>query len=48
MNKLTKVLIVSPTYNEIESIHSLITRIGTIREALANRYDLSLLVVDDN
>ena len=48
MDKLPKVLIVSPTYNEIESIHSLITRIGTVREELANRYDLSLLVVDDN
>lgn len=48
MAKIPKVLIVSPTYNEIESIHGLITRIGTTRDELENCYDLSLLVVDDN
>jgi len=42
------VLIVTPTYNEIESIHALITRLVVVKEELAARYDISLLVVDDN
>jgi len=46
--KIPKVLIVSPTYNEIESIHGLITRLSDVREKLVTRYDLSLLIVDDN
>ncbi len=48
MDKLPKVLIVTPTYNEIESIHALITRLVAVKEELAARYDISLLVVDDN
>jgi len=49
----TKVLIVSPTYNEIESIGNLISRITTVRHQLAARsnehsYDIDLLIVDDN
>ncbi|MEI7454718.1 MAG: polyprenol monophosphomannose synthase [Actinomycetes bacterium] len=48
MDKLPKVLIVTPTYNEIESIHALITRLVVVKEELAARYDISLLVVDDN
>ncbi|MBU6243347.1 MAG: polyprenol monophosphomannose synthase [Acidobacteria bacterium] len=48
MDKLPKVLIVSPTFNEIESIHGLITRISQVRKDLADRYDISLLIVDDN
>ncbi len=48
MDKLPKVLIVTPTYNEIESIHALITRLVVVKDELAARYDISLLVVDDN
>ena len=48
MDKLPKVLIVTPTYNEIESIHALITRLVVVKEELAARYEISLLVVDDN
>jgi len=48
VDKLPKVLIVTPTYNEIESIHALITRLVVVKEELAARYDISLLVVDDN
>ncbi len=48
MDKLPKVLIVTPTYNEIESIHALITRLVAVKNELATKYDISLLVVDDN
>jgi dolichol-phosphate mannosyltransferase len=48
VDKLPKVLIVTPTYNEIESIHALITRLVVVKDELAARYDISLLVVDDN
>ena len=48
MDRLPKVLIVTPTYNEIESIHALITRLVVVKDELAARYDISLLVVDDN
>ena len=49
----SKVLIVSPTYNEIESIAHLISRIAHVRKELAHRrdshsYEIDLLIVDDN
>ena len=48
-----KVLIVSPTYNEIESIGNLINRISSVRNTLSDssrdmRYEIDLLIVDDN
>ena len=48
-----KVLIVSPTYNEIESIGNLINRISSVRTLLSDqsramRYEIDLLIVDDN
>lgn len=48
-----KVLIVSPTYNEIESIGNLINRISSVRNTLNDhsremRYEIDLLIVDDN
>lgn len=43
-----KVLVVSPTYNEIESINELISRIEKVRTQVADAYDLHLLIVDDN
>ncbi len=43
-----KVLVVSPTYNEIESISELISRLEQVRSQIADTYELSLLIVDDN
>lgn len=44
----TKVLVVVPTYNESESIRTLLDRIGKVRNSLADRFALDLLIVDDN
>ena len=45
---MKKVLIVVPTYNESESIHTLLNRIDKVRSNISDRYQIDLLVVDDN
>lgn len=42
-----KVLVISPTYNEIDSIDNLISRLRIVREKILDRFEIHLLVVDD-
>lgn len=43
-----KVLVVSPTYNEIESVPHLMDRLALVRNALSENFLIDLLIVDDN
>ena len=45
---MLKVLIVVPTFNESESIMTLLERIDNVREEVSKIYLLDVLVVDDN
>ena len=45
---MSSVLIVIPTYNESESIRSLLDRLDKVRVLLANKYAIDILIVDDN
>lgn len=42
-----KVLVISPTYNEIASIHHLIDRLASVRNLIIEKFHIDLLVVDD-
>ena len=45
---MSSVLIVIPTYNESESIRSLLDRLDKARFLLADNYAIDILIVDDN
>ena len=42
------VLVVIPTYNESESIQSLLDRLNNVRQELADMYKIDILIVDDS
>ena len=42
------VLVVIPTYNESESIQSLLDRLNNVRQEFADMYKIDILIVDDN
>jgi dolichol-phosphate mannosyltransferase len=42
------VLVIIPTYNESESIQSLLDRLNNVRQKLADIYKIDILIVDDN
>ena len=42
------VLVVIPTYNESESIQSLLDRLNNVRQKFADMYKIDILIVDDN
>ena len=44
---MIKVLILIPTYNEAESIANLLNRLQKVRLAVANTYDIDILIIDD-
>ena len=43
-----KVLVLIPTYNEAESIANLLNRLQNVRLAQANKFDIDILIIDDN
>ena len=45
---MTSVLVVIPTYNESESIESLLTRLDSARIQISDKYKIDILIVDDN
>ena len=45
---MSSVLIVIPTYNESESIRSLLLRLDKVRVTLAAKHEIDILIVDDN
>ena len=45
---MTSVLVVIPTYNESESIESLLRRLNSARMQILNKYEVEILIVDDN
>jgi len=45
---LVSVLVVVPTYNESESIRSLLTRLDAARKLISQRFDVDILLVDDD
>ena len=45
---MTSVLVVIPTYNESESIESLLKRLNSARMQISDRYEIDILIVDDN
>jgi dolichol-phosphate mannosyltransferase len=45
---MTSVLVVIPTYNESESIESLLTRLKSARMQISDKYEIDILIVDDN
>ena len=45
---MTSVLVVIPTYNESESIESLLTRLNSARMQISDKYEIDILIVDDN
>ena len=45
---MTSVLVVIPTYNESESIESLLTRLNSARMQISDKYEIDILMVDDN
>ncbi len=45
---MTSVLVVIPTYNESESIESLLTRLDSARIQISDKYEIDILIVDDN
>lgn len=42
------VLVVVPTYNESESIRSLLTRLDAARKSISQKFDIDILLVDDD
>ena len=42
------VLVVVPTYNESESIRSLLTRLDMARKSISQKFDIDILLVDDD
>jgi dolichol-phosphate mannosyltransferase len=44
---MIKVLVLIPTYNEVESIAKLLERLQAVREEIANLFDIDILVIDD-
>lgn len=45
---MISVLVVIPTYNESESIRSLLNRLDAARKLLASKFDIEILIVDDD
>ena len=45
---MTSVLVVIPTYNESESIESLLKRLNTARMQISDKFEIDILIVDDN
>ncbi|CAB4652339.1 unannotated protein [freshwater metagenome] len=45
---MQKVLVLIPTYNEAPSIARLLERLQKVRENYANKYDIDVLIIDDN
>ena len=45
---MTSVLVVIPTYNESESIESLLKRLNKARMQISDKYKIDILIVDDN
>ena len=45
---VTSVLVVIPTYNESESIESLLKRLNQARMQISDKYEIDILIVDDN
>ena len=45
---MTSVLVVIPTYNESESIESLLKRLNSARMQISDKYEIDVLIVDDN
>jgi dolichol-phosphate mannosyltransferase len=45
---MTSVLVVIPTYNESESIESLLKRLNSARIQISDKYEIDILIVDDN
>lgn len=45
---MTSVLVVIPTYNESESIESLLKRLNTARMQISDKFEVDILIVDDN
>lgn len=45
---MTSVLVVIPTYNESESIESLLKRLNSARMQISDNYEIDILIVDDN
>ena len=44
---MKNVLVLIPTYNEEESIGNLLNRLQSVREQIANLYEIDILIVDD-
>ena len=45
---MISVLVVIPTYNESESIRSLLSRLDAARKLIASKFDIEILIVDDD
>jgi len=45
---MTSVLVVIPTYNESESIESLLKRLNSARIQISDKFEIDILIVDDN
>ena len=45
---MISVLVVIPTYNESESIESLLKRLNSARLQISDKYEIDILIVDDN
>lgn len=45
---MISVLVVIPTYNESESIRSLLSRLDAARKLFASKFDIEILIVDDD
>lgn len=45
---MTSVLVIIPTYNESESIESLLKRLNTARMQISDKFEVDILIVDDN
>ena len=45
---MTSVLVIIPTYNESESIESLLKRLNSARIQISDKYEIDILIVDDN
>ena len=45
---MTSVLVVIPTYNESESIESLLMRLNSARMQISDKFEIDILIVDDN
>ena len=45
---MTSVLVVIPTYNESESIETLLKRLNSARMQISDKYEIDILIVDDN